>query len=327
MAMRRTLFIAFVSALLCSSPVASIAQTEDFNQWLQGVAQEATSGGVSSQTIQQALSGITLDEDVIELDRKQPETTITFNDYLRNILSPARLGKGAEMMEKHRHLLSDIGERFGVPPGVIVALWGVESSFGRNGGHYNVVSSLATLAYEGRRAVFFRGELMEALHLLDEERMDPSLLSGSWAGAMGQCQFMPSTYRRYAADYDGDGRRNIWESEADVFASIANYLVAEGWQSGQSWGREASLPKRLPEGVAGLEHKYSLAEWARMGVRTKGRNPLPGLSLTASLIQPDGPGGRSFLVYDNFRALMRWNHSTYFATSVGLLADQLSATR
>ncbi|MDD5586787.1 MAG: lytic murein transglycosylase [Alphaproteobacteria bacterium] len=324
--MTRYIYRAVVLAVMIFLPCTAYAQTEPFDQWLQGLAQEAVADGVSSQTVQQALSGLALDEDVIELDRKQPEKTIAFDAYLRNVLTAPRLKKGLELADEHRSLLRNISAQYGVPTGMIVALWGVESSFGRNGGNNNVVSSLATLAYEGRRADFFRGELMEALRLLDEEKMDPSLLLGSWAGAMGQCQFMPSTFRHYAADYNGDGRRNIWDEEADVFASIANYLVAEGWQSDQNWGREVRLSRGLPEGVTGLEQRRTLAEWGRLGVRTRGRKPLPASGLKASLIQPDGPGGRSFLVYDNFRALMRWNHSTYFATAVGLLADQLSST-
>jgi membrane-bound lytic murein transglycosylase B len=206
---------------------------------------------------------------------------------------------------------------------MIVALWGIESNFGGNTGGFDVIPSLATLAYDGRRAAFFRRELLAALRALDDEKIDSSLMRGSWAGAMGQCQFMPTTYLRHAVDHDGDGRRDIWDNEADVFASIANYLVAEGWQGGRIWGREVRLKRPLPPEEIGLENRRGLAEWSKKGVQTPGGRPLPVAAMEASLIQPDGPGGRSFLVYDNFRALMRWNRSTYFAVSAGLLADRL----
>jgi membrane-bound lytic murein transglycosylase B len=189
------------------------------------------------------------------------------------------------------------------------------------------VGSLATLAYQGRRAAFFRTELINALRILDQEHMRASELRGSWAGALGQCQFMPSTYLRYAVDADGDGHRDIWTNQADALASIANYLAAESWKPELTWGRAVSLRKALPESQTGLGVKHSLAEWQKLGVRNSDGKPLPQKPLQASLVQPDGADGRSFLVYDNFRALMKWNRSTYFATSVGLLADQIKVTR
>jgi membrane-bound lytic murein transglycosylase B len=309
---------------LCAVPQAHAQQTS-FDAWLQDLAMEAAHNGISAQTIQRALSGLAVDESVIELDQKQPETTITFESYEKNILTSRRIDKGSDLLEENRPLLREISARYGVPSSIIVALWGVESSYGHNSGSYNVIGSLATLAYQGRRAGFFRKELMDALRLIDEEHIDPSVLMGSWAGAMGQSQFMPSTFRRYAVDYDRDGHRDIWNTEADIFASIANYLVSEGWQAGQSWGREVRLAKPVAPDEFGLENRHSLAMWNQMGVRTLGHKALPKSAQAASLIQPDGPGGRAFLVYDNFRALMRWNHSTYFATSVGLLADQIAA--
>jgi len=281
--------------LIALFPAAARAEGEGFAAWLQELEREAVASGIPESTVRNALSGITFDESVIELDRKQPEKTITFSEYVSNVLSPPRIRKGREIMRSHKKLLREIESGYGVPASIIVALWGIESSFGSNSGDYGVLESLATLAYEGRRAGFFRNELLEALRLINEERLDPYLLRGSWAGAMGQCQFMPSVFRRHAVDYDGDGRRDIWENEADILASIASYLAAEGWQRGKKWGRETT------------------ASGAR------------GHAQPASLVQPDGPGGRSFLVYDNFRVLMRWNRSTYFAISAGLLADKLVA--
>jgi len=319
---------AFLSGLV-SPAVAQVQpfemQRQPFDEWLSEFAMEAARSGISAQTIQKALTGLTPDESVVELDQKQPESTITFEKYASNILSPQRIEKGRELYQENKSALSIIGARYGVPPQYIIALWGIESAYGTNGGNYEVIQSLATLAYEGRRAEFFRKELMEALHLLDEEKMDPSFLVGSWAGAMGQSQFMPSTFRRYAVDHDGDGKRDIWENEADIFASIASYLAAEGWKPNQGWGREVTMHWPISQEEMGLEMRHALAKWSQLGVRTMKRKPLPNVSLAASLIQPDGPEGRSFLVYDNFRALMRWNRSTYFATTVGLLADQIAA--
>jgi membrane-bound lytic murein transglycosylase B len=321
MTKRIQIIILFLAVMLS---FAARAQSGPFAVWLQGVAQEAMESGVSPATAQQALSNLFPDESVIELDQKQPESTITFETYLHNSLTPTRLEKGRELTVRHKSLLKKIHARYGVPSSVIVALWGIESSFGRNTGDYGVIESLATLAYEGRRAAFFRKELIEALRVLDEEKMDSSLLRGSWAGAMGQCQFMPSTFRRHAVDFDGDGRRDIWSDESDVLASIANYLASEGWQRNQTWGREVTLTRAVSSEYIGLEQKQRLAAWGRLGVRAVNRKPLPAGALRASLIQPDGAGGRSFLVYDNFRALMRWNRSTFFAASVGLLADKIA---
>ncbi|NTU77064.1 MAG: lytic murein transglycosylase [Alphaproteobacteria bacterium] len=322
---RFVLVVCFIFAEILPVMAQNGTPSMPFDSWLQQFAEEAVASGISPATVQRAMTQIALDDSVIELDQKQPETTITFEKYVHNTLSDSRIAKGQRLLEEHRAQLQDVTARYGVSESIIVALWGIESSFGSNGGDYDVLSSLGSLAYEGRRAELFRRELLAALKILDDEHMDPTFLRGSWAGAMGQCQFMPSTYLRFAVDYDGDGRRNIWEREGDVFASIANYLIAEGWQPGLAWGREVNLTRPLPETEIGLGHQQTLAEWNRLGVRTMGGNPLPNKDLSASLIEPDGPDGRSFLVYDNFRVLMRWNRSTYFATSVGLLADRIAS--
>jgi membrane-bound lytic murein transglycosylase B len=260
---------------------------------------------------------------VIELDQKQPEKTVTFDHYAHHIVSPDRIEEGRRLLGEYGDVLDQVSERYGVEPQVIVALWGIESSFGQDSGHYSIVDSLVTLAYEGRRAEFFRGELLDALRILDQEHISSSELRGSWAGAMGQCQFMPSTYLKYAVDYDRNGQHDIWGSKRDVFASIANYLAAEGWNTDLTWGREVELEIDVTPDEIGLDHQHSLNEWATMGVHNLDGSHLPVRPLQASLIQPDGSDGRSFLVYDNFRALMRWNRSTYFATAVGLLADRI----
>ena len=296
------------------------AQTQDYPAWLAQMEADAVQDGIRLEIVHQALDEVMPDAQVVELDQRQPEKTISFAAYSRGVLNKARIQKGRKAMARHKVLLRDIGAKYGVPPRIIVALWGIESGFGRDMGNFNTIVALTTLAYQGRRADFFRHELLAALHMMQD---DPLLrLRGSWAGALGQCQFMPSTFEKYAVDYDGDGRRDVWHDDADALASIAHYLAAEGWKAGTSWGREVRLARPVPSQDVGLETQRSLADWGKLGVRGMDRKPLPSRTLTASLIQPDGPDGRSFLVYDNFRALMRWNRSTYFATTVGLLGDR-----
>ncbi|MDX2027537.1 MAG: lytic murein transglycosylase [Alphaproteobacteria bacterium] len=317
-ALKRSCLI-FLFMIVMTAPVCA---ADGFSVWIQDMQQEAIAEGIRPETAA-LLSQATLDDRVLELDTKQPESTITFDTYVDRIVSPVRIKRGQELMREHAAVLREVSRRTGVEPSVIVALWGIESNFGRNGGDYNVVDSLATLAYEGRRAAFFRKELLNALRIIDRGQIAASSMYGSWAGAMGQCQFMPSTYLRHAVSYDGGNSPDIWDNSSDVFASIANYIVAEGWRGDLTWGREVRVKKTIPPGAIGLDSRRSLAEWGRMGVRSTHGGALPNKPLQASLIAPDGPGGRYFLVYDNFRALMRWNRSTYFATSVGLLSDAL----
>lgn len=325
--MRKAFFV--ILALLLGTSVAEAApfqnsgDTNTFAIWLAALQQDAVENGITPETAHTALSQVMLDDRVVTLDQKQPESTVTFEAYSKRIVSKARVDSGRDFLEKYGRQLNEIGQRYGVQPQVIVALWGMESSFGRNSGDYNIVDSLVTLAYEGRRAEFFRKELFNALRILDQEHIPATSLRGSWAGAMGQCQFMPSTYLRYAVDYNNNGVKNIWTESTDVWASIANYIAAEGWKSDQTWGREVELEKDIPTSEIGLDHQHSLTEWRQWGVRSLNGSTLPDKPLQASLVQPDGPVGRSFLVYDNFRALMRWNRSTYFATAVGLLADRI----
>lgn len=309
--------------ILLGACEAKAQTTMNFSEWLQQLEQEAISNGISPDVVHEALDNISPIDRVVELDQKQPEKTVTFDHYVHHVASSDRIEEGRELLANNAKTLREISNRYGVQPQVIVALWGIESSFGQDSGHFNIVDSLATLAYEGRRADFFRKELLDALRILEKEQIPSSSLRGSWAGAMGQCQFMPSTYLKYAVDYDQNGSRDIWNSRRDVWASIANYLASEGWNSELTWGREVELEETIPADEIGLDHKHLLREWAAMGVHSADGSALPNKSLEASLVQPDGVDGRSFLVYDNFRALMRWNRSTYFATTVGLLADRI----
>jgi membrane-bound lytic murein transglycosylase B len=318
--MIRSCFVLLATALLASCAQAATLRTSSQVSWIQQTEQQAIDNGISPEVAHEALDNFVPNPRVVELDQKQPEATVTFETYRHNTVTPARIKKGAELMRLYAPTLERIEARTGVPAQVIVALWGIESSFGQNQGDYETVNSLATLAYEGRRAEFFRSELFAALHILEREHKTPESLRGSWAGAMGQCQFMPSTFLKYAIDGDGDGKIDIWNDPTDVFASIANYLAAEGWRSDLTWGRAVEGGAPQPADV-GLAQTHSLTEWKEIGVTGIGGLPLPNRDVQASFLQPDGVGSASFLVYDNVRALMRWNHSTYFALAVGLLAD------
>lgn len=315
----RLLLPAFLLVLL---PVTARAEP-GFDQWVQDFRVEMA-GQVSARTLNAALGQAEFLPRVIELDRKQPEGTITFAQYRSNILSEQRISKGRDMFARHRTLLERIGREYGVQPQYIVALWGIETNYGGNSGKTEIISALATLAYEGRRHEFFKDELVKALRILDEGHISVADMKGSWAGAMGQCQFMPSSFLNFAVDGDGDGKRDIWTNVADVFASAANYLAESGWKEGQAWGREVRLPATAASDWVGLETERPLSEWARLGVLQANGQPLPNDPfMSASLVQPDGASGPSYLVYDNYRVIRKWNRSTYFATTVGLLADQI----
>jgi membrane-bound lytic murein transglycosylase B len=291
MARLKPLCLLFAAAVFSgSSAEASPLRTMSEYSWLQQLEQQAVEDGVSPNVVHEALDNFSPNPRVVELDQKQPEATVAFETYRHNAVTPARVKKGAEALRLYEKELAAIEARTGVPPQIVIALWGSESSFGQNTGDFDVVNALATLVYVGRRADFFKSELFAALHILEREHMAADDLRGSWAGAMGQCQFMPSTYLKYAVDPSGKGRPDIWNDPVDALASIANYLAAEGWKRGMTWGHE------VEDG----------------GDRSQ-----------ESFVQPDGEGSGGFLVTDNFRALTRWNHSTYFALSVGLLADAI----
>jgi len=322
---RRSLVAAAAAAAaLAAAPRAPAAASTDFATWLADFRREAAGRGISQPILDAALSGVQPIPRVIELDRNQPERRLTLEQYLERTVSDARIRQGRRLLDDHAAMLSAVAQRFGVPGRFVVALWGMESNFGQNMGSFRVVESLATLAYDGRRAEFFRGELLAALRILDQGHIPPDRMLGSWAGAMGQCQFMPSSFLRYAVDFDGDGRRDIWETRADVFGSAANYLAENGWQREWTWGREVRVPDDVARGPGtGLDAARPLSAWAEAGVRRADGGPLPVADIDASLVMPDGPGGRAVLAYGNYRVIMRWNRSTYFATAVGLLADAI----
>ncbi len=310
-----------VALLLVAAPAA--ANEKRFSAWLSELRQEALGTGVSPAIFDQAFAGVQPIPRIIELDRSQPEFTMTFAQYLDRVVPQARIDKAREQLAQNRALLEEVGRKYGVQPRFIVALWAVESDFGQRTGDFSVVASLATLAYDGRRSEFFRKELLDALQILEERHITPERMIGSWAGAMGQNQFMPSSFRAYAVDFDGDGRRDIWGTRPDIFASIANYLGSYGWRADETWGRPVRLPAGFDQNLVSLDVAKPLSEWQRLGVRTSSAGDLPRRELTASLVQPDGAGGSAFLVYENYKRIMRWNRSTFFATAVGLLADYM----
>jgi membrane-bound lytic murein transglycosylase B len=326
---RRLLFAAPV--LAAPIPLSSLLRTtaaaaapEDFRAYLAGVRGDALAAGIRPGTVDFALRYARYLPRVIALDYRQPERTISFAEYLDKVVTPERIASARRHLAANRRLLDAISERYGVDAPVIVALWGVESDFGKTTGDYWVVSALATLGYQGRRGFYFRRELIAALRILDRGDIRADRMLGSWAGAMGQCQFMPSTYLRYAVDYDGRGERDIWTDRADVLASIANFIAHLGWRAGESWGWEVALPGGFDTRFAGLEMRQPLDAWRRLGVRDLDGGALPDYGGEASLVLPDGVGGAAYLVFDNFRVIMRWNKSTYFATAVGYLTDSMA---
>ncbi|MGI9416388.1 MAG: lytic murein transglycosylase [Geminicoccaceae bacterium] len=294
-----------------------------FAAWVKELEDDARSAGISEKTIEEALGDLALVPDVVELDRKQPETRQTFEQYRKRVLSEHRVEKGRKLLKENRALLNKIAAEYKVQPRFIISLWGIETSYGAFLGGHQVIKALATLAYDGRRADLFRRELIAALRILDRGDIALDDMKGSWAGAMGQCQFMPSSFLRYAVDYDGDGRRDIWNTLPDVFASIANYLSKSGWDDKYTWGRPVKLAAAPPTPTSsnGLKVVKSLPEWQSLGVRRKNGQRLPAVALNASLLQTDDGEGPSYLVYDNFRVLMVWNRSTYFALTVSELSD------
>lgn len=309
--------------LLGLSSTAYAQEEPTFGKWLLDFRYEASKKGIPGDVLDSALSGLEVDDEVIRLDRKQPESTTSFTDYAARVVNDKRVEQGREMMSEYRPLLATIARKYNVQPRYIIALWGIETNYGGNTGNFSLVQSLATLAYEGRRADFFRKELMSALTILVQERMPADELTGSWAGAMGNCQFMPSTYLSYAVDWDGNGHRDVWNSVPDSLASIANYLHGLGWNGGMKWGRAVHVPADFDTAEADLKKPRSLADWSARGVTLEDGSPLTPSKETAYVVYPGQPDEGAYLVTDNYRALLQWNRSRYFATAVGLLADRI----
>ncbi len=317
----RCFIVAAFVAVVAVRPLAA-DERQPFAEWLLGVRAEARAAGMSESFLDRALDGVQPIARVIELDRRQPEFTLTFWNYLDRNVNGARIEKGKAMLARHRELLEKTGERYGVQPRFIVALWGLETNYGEHFGAFPLVPALATLAHDTRRSRFFRQQLMAALTIMSRGDV-PVTTTGSWAGAMGNFQFIPTTYRDFAVDGDGDGRRDMWNSYPDMFASAANYLARSGWRRGWSWGREVRLPGGFAYDHAGLEVRKSIADWKRLGVTRIDGSALPEEAADASIVLPSGFDGPAFLIYANYRAILSWNRSLLYAVAVGHLADRL----
>lgn len=317
------LIVSFVASF-AFTPLVYAKEVPPFDEWLSTFKQEAAKNNISKATLDTAFVGVEPIPRIIELDRKQPEFTLTLDQYLERVISKNRIKKGREKFENNRKLLQRIESKYKVPARFITAFWGIETGYGRMTGGFNVIAALTTLAYDGRRSRFFTKQLIDALTIIDQGHVSVDKMTGSWAGAMGQTQFMPSTFRAYAQDGDGDGKINIWQSKADAFASAANYLSKVGWKNDQTWGREVLLPKGFDHSVVKLKTKKTLAQWQTLGVRRLFGKDLPTRDLLARIVQPDGPGSRAFIAYPaNYNAILNWNRSDKFAIAVGTLADAI----
>lgn len=329
----------FILASISASPSSAQEQPAlpPFEEWLAGVKAEALAQGIRAETVEAAFAGVTHDESVIAADRNQPEKKLEFPTYVSQRLDDRRFARGRDKMAAHKAELAAVAKAYDVQARFIAAVWGLETNFGAHSGGRNIIQSLVTLAYDPRRTAYFRKELLAALKILDEGHVTVDRMVGSWAGAMGQPQFMPSSFKAFAQDFDGDGRRDIWDSYVDVFASIAYYLKFYGWRSDQTWGRQVTLPKDFAERAAQANlappstrcalrnhiGNMTLAQWQALGVRRLNGAALPKADVMASLARPDGPDGAAYLTYGNYRAILRYNCSDYYALTVGKLADML----
>lgn len=320
---KRAWIVGLLAVLFAGGGVAAEKVKPSFAQYLEGVRSEALAQGISAELLEQAMPTIKFRKRAVKADKNQPEKKLTLDSYLPRAVPDWKIAQGRTLYKKHKALLDEIAEVYQVQPRFIVALWGIETNYGRFTGNYPVLSALATLAYDGRREVLFRSELLSALKILDQGHISLEQFQGSWAGAMGQTQFMPSSFIAYAQDYDKDGHKDIWNSKADIFASIANYLKQSGWDYDGTWGRQVKISQPIPEVKTGLKLRAPLQQWQQAGVTRYNGTPLPNVAIDAALVMPDGPKGRIYLAYDNYHVLMKWNRSTYFVSAVGFLSDRI----
>lgn len=324
MDMRKQWLAALVAlGLGLSSPMA--AADESFDNYVTGLKQEARAKGIDESILESAFANVTFIERAVKADKNQPEKKLTLDEYLPKAVPQWKIAQANKYYHQHRKALERVGRQYGVQPRFIVALWGVESNFGKLTGSYSVIEALTTLAYEGRREAFFREQIMAALSILQDGHITVGEMKGSWAGAMGQPQFMPTSYLTFAVDGNGDGKADIWKTEADVFASAANYLSKSGWDDKYTWGRQVKVPDGLSDDLKGVEpqKRKTLSEWQALGVRRLNGSALPKVDVDAWLVQPDDNHGRAYLIYGNYQTLLKWNRSHYFALAVSTLADSI----
>ena len=297
------------------------SQSRSYRSFLNDIRIQARQLGVGNAVLDVALALESPNARVLELDRHQPEFTLTWNEYRDRVVTDQKI-EAARTAYRHRsRLLIRVGQRYHVDPRIVVGIWGLESNYGSRTGTFKVVDSLATLAFNGRRAAFFRAELIDALQILQQRDVEPNRMLGSYAGAMGQPQFMPSSYARYAVDYDDDGRRDIWSSEADVLASISNYLSRNGWIAGAPWGQSVAVPRSFGSTGTRRYGVQSLGKWMQMGVRRPDGTSFSRTDVAGVLLLPGGVEGDAFMVYENFNVIRRYNSSDFYSLAVGLLGS------
>lgn len=318
--MRQWMLFALGIFFITSSTV--YAENQSWNEWVTHLRQDALSQGISAPIFDTAFADIhEPSKQVKGLSRSQPEHRLTYPAYLKSRIDAYRINIGRREFKKNKELLQEIATSYQVDPCFIVSFWGLETSYGSYMGKFPVIKSLATLAYESSRKDFFRNELLVALHILNEGHVSLEEFKGEWAGASGQSQFLPSSWLKYAVDYDKDGRKNIWTSKADVFASIANYMKLNGWKEHEPWAIYVTLPDHFDRSLEGKTTSKTVAEWSAMGIKTETGQNLPYPQLMASIIQPNE--GPVFLAYPNYRMILRYNNSIYYAGAIGFLADKI----
>ena len=338
----RVTWVLLVAALVMAAPagraqspppVVPVATPPPFDEWLVALRAEAIERGISADLVARAFADVQPVETVMERDRTQAEFALDLEAYLKRRLTPPTIKVAQQMLTRHRALLTRVEQQYGVSSKIVVSVWGLESNFGRFAGVRPTIPALVTLAYDPRRGAMFRNELFNALEIVNRGDIELERLKGSWAGALGQPQFMPSSYVAYAQDFDGDGRKDIWSSHADVFASIAYYLQQHGWTPGVAWGREIKVSPLLQKAALAIPRRDTgcrarrlmtdprpLSEWREMGLRTLANALIPDAKIEASLVEA---GSRTFLLYDNYEALLGYNCAHSYALSVGLLANRL----
>jgi membrane-bound lytic murein transglycosylase B len=333
----RLRFLAVFAASCVAAAASASAASPEFEAFLASVRQDALAEGISAETVDRALAGVEPIERIIQRDRNQAEFTLTLDTYMSRVVTEENIARGRALAQRHRALLEKVAQTYNVQPRFILAIWGMETRFGAVTTTTPVIPALATLAFDARRPTYFRTQLMAALKMVDRGYIDLASMTGSWAGAMGQVQFMPDSYLNFAVDFDGDGKRDIWHSTADVFASIANYLAQNGWRDDQTWGRRVKLPGELAGKLESLRDPQAkgcralrelttarpLPEWQQMGVRRADGGALPARAVPTRLVTLDNAGGASFAVYPNYQSILAYNCAHLYAITVGTLADRI----
>jgi membrane-bound lytic murein transglycosylase B len=321
--MIKNILTTFFLTLSFFIPTVTLAQPS-WNTWIQQLRTEALAQGIQPQLFDQVFAGLTPMQQTLNLEKSQPESRITFAQYRKTRGDAYRIQLGRRQTHQYQALLNNLEQQYGVSPCIIMSLWGMESSYGRYLGNFPVIRTLATLAYNSRRHEFFRNELLIALHILNEGHIDNSHFKGEWAGASGQPQFLPSSWKKFAVDYDGDGHKNIWTSIPDALASIANYLKLNGWQARQPWGVEVSLPSGFDSAQSLGDVKKTVHDWLATGVKIMPNHQSVSPNLMATILTPKG--GPSLMIFDNFNVIKQYNNSNFYAGTISYMADTMCAS-